>query len=85
MYRHLSSCEEFKRYVHLFSLPDLDRKSTNVTLEGHKLNAVLNNYCILDYNSLWNKLLFLEAYYIKKRKPLLNHGLKASKEFVLFT
>ena len=88
MYKHLSNCEEFKHYVSLFSLGDINRKSSNISLESHKLNAVINNFCILDYNSArfnWNKLLFLEAYYIKKLKPLLNQGLKASKEFVLLT
>ena len=87
MYRHLSSCTEFTNYVKLFALPDLDRNSTSVSLESHKLNAVLNNHCILDNNSYrlnWNQLLFLEGYYIKKKKPLINQGLKASKEFILF-
>ena len=32
-----------------------------------------------------NLLLFLEALYIKYRKPVLNIGLKASKELVVFS
>lgn len=87
MYRHLSNCTQFKDYVTLFALPDINRQSTNVNLESHKLNAVLHNYSIVDYNSYqfnWGKLQFLEAYCIKTRKPKINQGLKASKEFVLF-
>ena len=87
MYRHLSSCDSFKYYVNLFSLADIDKNSVTISIDHHKLNAVLNNYRIIDYNSPrfnWNALLFLEAYYIKKQKPLLNQGLKASKEFMLF-
>ena len=32
-----------------------------------------------------NLLLFLEALYIKYRKPVLNNGLRASKELVVFS
>ena len=32
-----------------------------------------------------NLLLFLEALYIKYRKPVLNNELRASKEFVVFS
>ena len=87
MYRHLSSCDSFKYYVNLFSLADIDKNSVKISIENHILNAV-NNYRIIDYNSprfKWNTLLFLEAYYIKKHKPLLNQGLKATKEFMFFT
>ena len=86
MHRHLSDCTQFKNYVSLFALPDINRKSID-NFESHKLNAVLNNYVIIDYNSYqfnWGKLEFLESYYIKRRKPKLNHGLRASKQFVLF-
>ena len=58
-----------------------------VSFESHILNAVLQNYTILDYNTYnfkWDQLCFLESYYIKQRKPKLNHGIKASKEFALF-
>ena len=58
-----------------------------ISFDNHKLNAVLQNYTILDFNThnfKWDQLSFLEAYYIKKRKPKLNHGIKASKEFTLF-
>ena len=71
MYRHLSSCTEFTNYVKLFALPDLDRNSRSVSLESHKLNAVLNNNCSLDNKSYrldWNELFFLERYYIMKKK-----------------
>ena len=46
--------------------------------------AVLENYEILDFNSNWSQLCFLEAYYIKLNKPKISDGLKASKELELF-
>ena len=48
------------------------------------LSAVLQNHEILDLNYNLSQLLFLEAYYIKKHDPVINHGLKASKELLLF-
>ena len=87
MYRHLGNCAEFKDCVSLFALPDLNRNCTNVNLESHKLNAVINNYKIFDYNSYqfkWGELEYLESYHIKRRKPKLNHGIQASKQFILF-
>ena len=50
----------------------------------HILSAVSQNHEILDFNYNWSQLLFLEAYYIKKHDPVINHGLKASKELLLF-
>ena len=87
MHRHLSTCEKFKDLIILFALPDVDSNTSIVNMGNHILNAVLNNYVIIDYNSYrfnWSQLLYLEAFYIKTRKPIINHGLKASKEFVLF-
>ena len=46
--------------------------------------AVLENYEILDFNSNWSQLCFLEVYYIKLNKPKIIDGLKASKELELF-
>ena len=84
MFRHLTSCAAFIDYTKMFAinLPEWE-----LSFNSHKLNAVLQNYSILDYNPYnlkWDQLSFLEVYYIRKRNPKLNHGIKASKEFVLF-
>ena len=47
-------------------------------------NAVLGNKEILDISYNWSQLLFLEVYHIKKYDPIINRGLKASKELLLF-
>ena len=84
MYRHLTACSEFIEYSKMFAI---NQPTCDVSFNDHKLNAVLQNYTIIDnnnYNFKWDQLSFLEVYYIKKRKPKINHGIKASKEFVLF-
>ena len=52
----------------------------NTSLTSHFLNAILQVHEILDSNRNWSQLAFLEAYYIKNNDPIMNHGLKASKE-----
>ena len=84
MFRHLSTCRDFIDYTKMFAI---DQPTWSISFDSHKLNAVLQNHSILDYNPSrlkWDQLSFLEAYYIKKHKPKLNDGIKASKEFVLF-
>ena len=79
------TCTQFKEYVGFFAL---NQQINDVSFDNHALNAVLYNYRIVDYNTYkfkWDRLLFLEAFYIKRLKPDLNYGIKASKEFVLFT
>ena len=85
MYRHLSNCNQFKNYVSLFNLPSCNESRVSIDFSGHLLNAVLNNYVIIDYNDSWSQLCFLEAYYIKQFSPVINKGLKASKELQLFS
>ncbi len=84
MYRHLTHCTEFIDYTKMFAI---NHFPVDISFDNHKLNAVLQNYTILNYNTYnfkWDQLSFLEAFYIKKRKPKLNNGIKASKEFALF-
>ena len=84
MFRHLKECSKFIDYTKMFSMnedPDF------ISFDNHLLNAVLHNSKILDfnmYNFKWDQLCFLESFYIKHRKPGLNHGIKASKDFTLF-
>ena len=85
MYQHLSNCELFHDYVDMFDLPAavVDTPS-DIDREEHILNAVLNNFRVLESCANWSQLCFLEAYYIKNLSPSINVGLKASKELQLF-
>ena len=59
----------------------------DVTTPDHydiNINIIKNNVQIIDSYSNWNVLLCKEAIKIKELKPLLNIGLKASKELDLF-
>ena len=75
---HLDECLNCE---HLFSINNLF--SNDVIPEDFKLNLVQNNVKIIG-SAPWHTLEFKEAYFIKERKPLLNNGIKASKEFQLF-
>ena len=76
---HLSSCSALHFLNNLFVL-FLD----NFNAREIKINLVKENTCIIDRSDNWNYLLLKEALHIKRNKPALNTGLKASKEFVLF-
>ena len=65
-------------------IPSLSVDRSEISLTSHVLSAVLQNHEILDLNYDWSQFLFLQAYYIKKHDPVINHGLKASKELLLF-
>ena len=56
----------------------------NVNVNKFNVSQIRNNTIILDKATNWNVLLFKEALYIKRQKPSLNCGLKASKELQLF-
>ena len=45
-----------------------------------RINLAQMNTRIIDCHKNWNILLFKEAIKIKEKKPILNTGLKASKE-----
>ena len=86
MFKHLPECEMFKETCNLYARPSLynQRDQNKISLMSHILRAVLRNHEILDFNYNWSQLLLLEACYIKKHDPVINHGLKASKELLLF-
>ncbi len=68
--KHLNSC---------YDITYLDAKSNKELTE-----FVLTNTKIIDSSRNWNLLLYKEALHIKRRKPMLNNGLKASRELQLF-
>ena len=68
-------------FFNLHALPSLCNKSDpdKMSLTSHILSTVLQNYEFLDFTYNWSHLLFLEAYYIKKHNPVINHDLKVSE------
>ncbi len=45
---------------------------------------VFHNTKIIDKANHWSLLLYEESLAIQRRKPELNHGIKASKELIIF-
>ena len=84
MHQHLKHCIEFHDVTNLFAFTRPFGNSDGINHKEHMVNAVLNNCKILDTNDNWSQLSFLEAFYIKKLRPRINDGLKASKELQLF-
>ena len=84
MFQHLVECEYFKEITDIMKLPDIEAAFSEVNEKNHILNAVKDNFRIIDTCDNWSQLSYLEAYYIKSFNPLLNDGLKASRELVLF-
>jgi hypothetical protein len=80
IFHHITNCNNFKHIIDLFSLPDSNCDQTSVEL--HEI--ILSNTKIIDTANHWAILLFKEAFAIKKHQSNLNHGLKASKDLILF-
>ena len=81
----MSECELLKDCCWLYSLLSLfNEDENNIFLTSHIFNDVLQNHEILDSNCNWSQAAFLQMYYIKNHDPIINHGLKASKELLLF-
>ena len=79
---HLLSCELFNdiNKMLLFDQKPLNKKEQKV----YFLNTITDNIKIIDSSEKWNILLIKEAIYIKKHSPILNNGLKASRDLYLF-
>ena len=78
IYEHLSTFPHYSHIVDLFSVNNHD-----VNCNKSDINQIRSNITVLDKADNWNELLFKEALVIKLHKPLLNTGLKASKELQL--
>ena len=64
----------------LFDQKPLNKKEQ----KEYFMNTITNNIKIIDSSEKWNILLIKEAIYIKKYSPILNNGLKASRDLYLF-
>ena len=82
--KHLMTCTQLI-YVKNFLSIDLDHNSNiNIIHNEFNLTLVNDNIRIIDRAKRWDELLVKEALAIKSKKPLLNKGLKASRELQLF-
>ena len=91
IYKHLNDCTGVQ---HLFDIASLHsslfmssapiQNSDKFDLRTTRINLVQDNTEITDRHKNWNILLFKEALKIKELNPILNSGLKASKELQLF-
>ena len=81
---HFLNCQPFHEYVSFFALPNVNDLPVEINLKEHFITAIFDNYSILDQCDSWNQLSFLEGFYIKMFSPLINKGLKASRELQLF-
>ena len=68
----------------MISIPDIDTDVSSVTLQANIASAVSDNWKILDSNTNWVQLCFLESLYIKGLKCKIKDELKASKELLSF-
>ena len=83
MFQDFRSCEEFKYKLNLYSFADISSDIRTVDDMEHVYNSVIDNCKILESWTSWTILQYIEVYYIKTKSPLINVGLKASKELQL--
>ena len=84
MFQHFMKCEQFKDGFYMFNLPSIFGYDEAIDMKELFVNSIIQNCKVIDMNSNWSQLCFLEALYIKKQSPAINFGLKASKELQLF-
>ena len=65
MFQHLQQFEKFSETMTLYQLPDIDTDVSTVNLQAHITSKGSNNLNIIDSNTTWVQLYFLELYYIK--------------------
>ena len=79
--KHLHECEHFHHIVNLFNISVYSNSEPSfIEAWYHISSAILRNTPIIDKNSNWTQLSFLESLYIKRLNPALNAGIKATKE-----
>ena len=80
MFQHFQSREEFNQKLNLYGLVDIFLDNRTVD----QMNSVVKNCKISNSCNNWTILKDLEIYYIKMKLPVINLGLKTSKELQLF-
>ena len=77
---HIENCEGFNHIIgiHLMTADNTSKQSLIESLLFENIN-------IIHGSVHWSEILFAEALAIRRYKPSLNYGLRASKEIALFT
>ena len=82
VFNHITSCEHFQHIKSILELyPDEERNPTPTCILSE---FIFTNSKIIDRSDHWSLLLFKESLAIRRLKPELNHGTKASKELIIF-
>ena len=76
---HFYECEEFQFITNL-----MEMDGVTIDKRAFLMNTVNDNTRIIDSSDNWNVLLVKEALHIKRNTPILNNGLKASRDLYLF-
>ena len=76
---HIEECTNYHYLSNLQTIGD-----EFIVKKEFDLNQIRNNIVIIDQSNNWLQLLYKEALAIKKENPVLNVGLKATKELQLF-
>ena len=82
IFEHITSCEHFQHIKSILELYPDDQ--TNLSQTCVLPEFIFNNSKIIDRSDHWSLLLFKEALAIRRFKPELNHGTKASKDLIIF-
>ena len=77
--KHLSSCQGYEHMKNIFYIDFEEFDEIQ-----YRINSVLDNTNIIGRARDWTTLCFMEAIAIKTNNPLLNTGLKATKNLQLF-
>ena len=83
IFNHIMNCEHFQHIKSMLELNPYHENNSTVTCIQPEF--ILNNSKIIDKSAdHWSLLLFKESLAVRRFKPELNHGTKASKELVIF-
>ena len=80
--KHSRNCADFQHTVDLHALPLIfsDSYKLSPSIMQHVQSAVFNHTRIIDRNNNWSELCILESLHIKRRNPIPNVGVKATKQ-----
>ena len=86
--QHILSCDAVHHINAICNIDDSlfhgNCSESNIDDRQFSISIVQRNTTVIDRNKNWNVLLIKEALNIRQKHPLLNSGLKASKELELF-
>ena len=85
MRNHLRSCNHFNHMYDIMSMfEDIPDEEQLAHRRNFTIQALQEEFKILDNDRNWNQLLYKESLNIERKDPSLNRGLKASRQLHLF-